>query len=41
MAHRAVWSEMGFSPVPSWANFVYCDVGEDSVAVLSDSRTKA
>ena len=27
-------SEMGFSPVPSWANFVYCDVGEDSVAVV-------
>ena len=25
--------EMGFRPVPSWANFVYCDVGEDSVAV--------
>jgi histidinol-phosphate aminotransferase len=27
-------SEMGFCPVPSWANFVYCDVGEDSVAVV-------
>jgi histidinol-phosphate aminotransferase len=27
-------SEMGFQPVPTWANFVYCDVGEDSVAVV-------
>jgi len=26
-------SEMGFRPVPTWANFVYCDVGEDSLAV--------
>ena len=26
-------SELGFSPVPTWANFVYCDVHEDSVAV--------
>jgi histidinol-phosphate aminotransferase len=28
-------SGMGFRPVPSWANFVYCDVGEDSVAVVT------
>jgi len=27
-------SDMGFHPVPSWANFVYCAVGEDSVAVV-------
>jgi histidinol-phosphate aminotransferase len=27
-------SDMGFRPVPTWANFVYCDVGEDSVAVV-------
>lgn len=26
-------SEMGFHPVPTWANFVYCEVGKDSVAV--------
>jgi len=26
-------SELGFHPVPTWANFVYCDVGEDSMAV--------
>jgi histidinol-phosphate aminotransferase len=26
-------SEMGFRPIPTWANFVYCDVGEDGVAV--------
>jgi len=26
--------EMGYQPVPTWANFVYCDVGEDSVAVV-------
>jgi histidinol-phosphate aminotransferase len=25
---------LGFRPVPSWANFVYCDVGEDSVSVV-------
>jgi len=27
-------SDMGFSPVPSWANFVYCDVREDSELVV-------
>jgi histidinol-phosphate aminotransferase len=26
-------TEMGFQPVPTWANFVYCEVGEDSIAV--------
>lgn len=26
-------SEMGFRPVPTWTNFVYCEVGEDSMAV--------
>ncbi len=25
--------EMDLHPVPSWANFVYCEVGEDSIAV--------
>ncbi len=37
---HAQLTEMGFHPVPTWANFVYCDVGEDSVAVtkrLQDS----
>jgi len=28
------FAAMGFRPVPSWANFVYCDVGEDSVEVV-------
>lgn len=28
------FAAIGFQPVPSWANFVYCDVGEDSVAVV-------
>jgi histidinol-phosphate aminotransferase len=28
------FAAMGFRPVPSWANFVYCDVGEDSVAFV-------
>jgi histidinol-phosphate aminotransferase len=23
---------LGFSPVPSWANFVYCDVRQDAAA---------
>jgi histidinol-phosphate aminotransferase len=27
------FTEMGYRPVSSWANFVYCDVGEDSLAV--------
>ena len=27
------FSGMGFRPVSTWANFVYCDVGEDSAAV--------
>jgi histidinol-phosphate aminotransferase len=27
-------SDMGYHPVPSWGNFVYCDVGEDSVLVV-------
>jgi len=33
-------SEIGFHPVATWANFVYCEVGEDSLAVakrLQDS----
>jgi histidinol-phosphate aminotransferase len=25
-------SEMGFRPVPTWANFIYCDIGEDASA---------
>ena len=24
--------ELGFRPVPTWANFVYCDIGEDAAA---------
>ena len=27
------FTQLGFSPVPTWANFVYCNVREDSVAV--------
>ncbi len=26
-------TEMGFHPIPTWANFVYCEIGEDSIAV--------
>jgi histidinol-phosphate aminotransferase len=26
-------SEMGFRPVPTWANFIYCEIGEDAAAV--------
>jgi histidinol-phosphate aminotransferase len=26
--------DMGFHPIPTWANFVYCEVGEDSIAVV-------
>ena len=25
-------SEMGFRPVPTWGNFIYCDIGEDASA---------
>ncbi|HTT21531.1 MAG TPA: histidinol-phosphate transaminase [Candidatus Sulfotelmatobacter sp.] len=28
-------SELGFRTVPTWANFVYCDLGEDAAAVSS------
>jgi histidinol-phosphate aminotransferase len=28
------FSDMGFHPIPTWANFVYCEVGEDSFAVV-------
>ena len=34
------FTQLGYSPVPTWANFVYCDVSEDSVGVakrLQDS----
>jgi histidinol-phosphate aminotransferase len=26
-------ADTGFSPLPTWANFIYCDVGEDAHAV--------
>jgi histidinol-phosphate aminotransferase len=35
---HAQLSEMGFHPIPTWANFVYCDVGEDSVAVAKRTQ---
>jgi histidinol-phosphate aminotransferase len=25
-------SELGYRPVPTWANFIYCDIGEDTAA---------
>jgi histidinol-phosphate aminotransferase len=28
-------SELGFRPVPTWTNFLYCDLGEDAAAVAS------
>jgi histidinol-phosphate aminotransferase len=28
------FSNMGFHPIPTWANFVYCEIGEDSIAVV-------
>ena len=32
------FSELGYHPVPTWANFVYCDVGEDSIAVAKSMQ---
>jgi histidinol-phosphate aminotransferase len=29
----AAITELGYHPVPTWANFVYCDLGDDSAAV--------
>jgi histidinol-phosphate aminotransferase len=28
-------SEMGYCPLSTWANFVYCDVGDDAAAVAT------
>ena len=25
--------ELGYEPVPTWANFLYCEIGEDAAAV--------
>ena len=25
--------ELGYEPVPTWANFIYCELGEDAAAV--------
>jgi histidinol-phosphate aminotransferase len=25
--------ELGYAPIPTWANFVYCELGDDAAAV--------
>jgi histidinol-phosphate aminotransferase len=33
-------SKLGFHPVPTWANFLYCDIAEDAEAFSSRMRTE-
>jgi histidinol-phosphate aminotransferase len=33
-------SELGYRVVPTWANFLYCDVGEDAVGVAGRLRSE-
>ena len=32
--------EMGYAPIPTWANFVYCEFGDDAAAVAKRFQTE-
>jgi histidinol-phosphate aminotransferase len=31
----ATMTDLGYHPVPTWANFLYCDLGDDAAAVAT------
>jgi histidinol-phosphate aminotransferase len=33
-------SELGYRPVPTWANFIYCDIGEDAGAFAKSMQSE-
>lgn len=33
-------AELGYHPVPTWANFIYCDIGEDAGAFAKRMQTE-
>jgi histidinol-phosphate aminotransferase len=33
-------TELGYRPVPTWANFLYCELGDDAAAVASRLQTE-
>jgi histidinol-phosphate aminotransferase len=36
----AAITELGYQPVPTWANFLYCELGDDAVAVAKRLQTE-